>query len=471
VTKAVLKHLPLDRIDPHPQNPRVALREDVVEGIRASLNGEMSEEHALHVRPVGERYQIVGGHQRHEAARRAGLKAVPCWVRAMTDEEAYLALVLDNRQGELYPLEIGIHALEVVGKAQGKKGKGCESYAKLLGVSGRYIRQIVDAARVVRSANLGSQLPKLLDKTQHLYAISGLPEALWPGAVAVLVGAGGKMSVADVEKKVKLALDFLGGHGIPDDWQNYLPPGDCGLALFGGTDPNNFRRLLALAVKVLADLPEDLAAEWRAWLVENKGGDSWDIAKCQQKRVELEDRLAARDITAELAPAASVVLADPPWQYDFAETDSRQVENQYPTATVAEIVSHGDGWPLAADCVLFLWATAPKLREALEVMDGLGFEYKTHFVWYKERVGMGYWARGQHELLLVGTRGKAGPPPPESRFPSVFRERRPEEHSRKPECVYRAIESMFPFAVKGEAYVRGEVRPGWVALCGNEVTQ
>src|SRR5262249_55412998 len=135
------------------------------------------------------------------------------------------------------------------------------------------------------------------------------------------------------------------------------------------------------------------------------------------------------------------------------------------------IVSHADGWQLAPDCVLYLWTPAPKLPEALEVMKGWGFEYKTAAFWDKERLGMGYWFRAQAEGLLGGTRGNVRPPPPEARFGSVFRERRPEEHSRKPECVYRAIESMFPCAVKGEAYVRGEARPGWVALCGNEVTR
>ncbi len=39
----------------------------------------------------------------------------------------------------------------------------------------------------------------------------------------------------------------------------------------------------------------------------------------------------------------------------------------------------------APDCVLFLWATAPMLPEALEVMAAWGFEYRTNFVWAKDR--------------------------------------------------------------------------------------
>jgi len=47
----------------------------------------------------------------------------------------------------------------------------------------------------------------------------------------------------------------------------------------------------------------------------------------------------------------------------------------------------------APNAVLFLWATAPKLVEALDVMKIWGFSYKTNAVWDKEMIGMGYWFR------------------------------------------------------------------------------
>ena len=59
--EAELVTLPLARLHPHPQNPRIALREDVVEGIRVSLEEakSMPREHALRVRPFGDNWQIV----------------------------------------------------------------------------------------------------------------------------------------------------------------------------------------------------------------------------------------------------------------------------------------------------------------------------------------------------------------------------------------------------------------------------
>lgn len=159
-----------------------------------------------------------------------------------------------------------------------------------------------------------------------------------------------------------------------------------------------------------------------------------------------------------------LILADPPWRYDFAETANREIENQYPTATLDEIKKHK---PETADnCILFLWATAPKLVEAMAVIEAWGFTYKTHAIWDKVKIGMGYWFRGRHELLLVATKGKAEPPVDEQRVSSIFTEPR-QGHSQKPECVYQWIETTFPHLNKLEMYARIK-REGWYAR-GNEL--
>ncbi len=42
------------------------------------------------------------------------------------------------------------------------------------------------------------------------------------------------------------------------------------------------------------------------------------------------------------------------------------------------------------DAGLFMWATPPKVAEALYVLDQWGFTYVTQMVWDKEHPGMGY---------------------------------------------------------------------------------
>ena len=160
----------------------------------------------------------------------------------------------------------------------------------------------------------------------------------------------------------------------------------------------------------------------------------------------------------------NVILADPPWRYQFVETESRAIENHYPSMELEEIKALRI--PSDTDSVLYLWATAPKLEEALQVLNAWGFAYKTCAVWDKERKGMGYWFRIQHELLLVGVKGNFATPEPENRFDSIFRSPR-EEHSKKPEIVYEMIEQMFPTAKYLEVFARN-IREGW-ASWGNQI--
>jgi N6-adenosine-specific RNA methylase IME4 len=106
------------------------------------------------------------------------------------------------------------------------------------------------------------------------------------------------------------------------------------------------------------------------------------------------------------------------------------------------------------------------LPEALEVLNAWGFAYKTNAVWDKGKIGLGYWFRIQHELLLIGTKGDVRPPIESARISSVFREERT-GHSTKPEAVYEWIEQAFPGRAKLEMYARRR-RFGW-ASWGKEI--
>lgn len=186
-----------------------------------------------------------------------------------------------------------------------------------------------------------------------------------------------------------------------------------------------------------------------------------DIGRKENELAILKGTVAQPDMPTSIF---DVILADPPWQYDFAETSSRAIENQYPSMPLQQIKALR--LPIAENAVLFLWATTPKLREALEVMEAWGFVYRTSAVWDKEKIGMGYWFRGQHELLLVGVKGEFSPPDIEARYSSVIREART-SHSKKPECIYTIIETMFPTGKYLELFARNE-RDRWQGW-GNEI--
>lgn len=159
-----------------------------------------------------------------------------------------------------------------------------------------------------------------------------------------------------------------------------------------------------------------------------------------------------------------VLYADPPWRYEHPVSKSRSIESHYPTMELEEIKKLQV--PAAENSILFLWATAPKLDEALQVLKAWGFNYRSCAVWDKEALGMGYYFRIRHELLLCGVKGTFKPPPEHMRIPSIYREWRG-EHSAKPGYFRQQISEWYPDARKIELFARDRIE-GWDAW-GNEV--
>lgn len=160
----------------------------------------------------------------------------------------------------------------------------------------------------------------------------------------------------------------------------------------------------------------------------------------------------------------NVIYADPPWAYD------NQIENWGPTSlhykpmTTDMICKLGVLEILDKNAVLFLWVTNPMIKDALSVMDAWGFEYKTNIVWVKtelQRPGSGFYVRGRHELLFIGTHGSFTPLERDISPPigSVI-EAPVQEHSRKPDKVYEIVERLYPGCKYIELFARRE-RQGW----------
>lgn len=185
--------------------------------------------------------------------------------------------------------------------------------------------------------------------------------------------------------------------------------------------------------------------------------------RAEGRRAERMDTIAT--ISRGNAPVGAVaerypvIYLDPPWRYEHAESESRAIENQYPTMSLDEIKALDMDKVAFDDCVMFMWATSPKLAEAFSVLDAWGFNYRTCAVWDKQKIGMGYYFRQQHELLLVAVRGQPPTPAPADRPSSVLSFPRG-QHSAKPHEVYEIIEAMYPTLPKLEMFCRTP-REGW----------
>ena len=189
--------------------------------------------------------------------------------------------------------------------------------------------------------------------------------------------------------------------------------------------------------------------------------------KWDEKKSAATARTYNVEFNAKALGKFAVIYADPPWRYEDQgiQTPGRRIENHYPTMTSDEICALPVAEIAHADAVLFLWATAPQLAQGCRVAEAWGFEYRTGMVWAKDKFGTGYWARNQHEHLLICKRGTM-PPPPESGRPASLVQAPRLEHSAKPPVFYEIIEAMYPGLRKIELFSRSP-REGWAAW-GNQ---
>lgn len=157
-----------------------------------------------------------------------------------------------------------------------------------------------------------------------------------------------------------------------------------------------------------------------------------------------------------------VIYADPPWEYSNSGI-SGAAANHYQTMATEDIANMPV--PAAENSVLFMWVTNPLLEDALRVLNAWGFSYKTNMVWIKDKAGQGFYVKGQHELLLICTKGSFTPD--SSLYVRSVVEAPRQEHSEKPEVFYEIIEKLYPKRNYLELFARNK-RKGWTSY-GNEL--
>ena len=205
-------------------------------------------------------------------------------------------------------------------------------------------------------------------------------------------------------------------------------------------------------------------------------------------------------------PEIRCVMADPPWLERGGGKIKRGADRHYDLAdvkTIAAAMVSAPEWKLADNAHCWIWVTDNFLKDGLWLIEKLGFEYKRTFPWVKVqaerpsaldpetghgceglvqredgtpavKIGIGQYARGAHELLLFGVRGKGQSPDVwtgDRSVPSVLfaPHERGENgkviHSRKPRASYDLIERVSK-GPRLECFAR-IARPGW-SVWGNE---
>ncbi len=99
--------LPLDSIEPNPQQPREHFDEEALQSLADSI-AEVGVLQPIVVRPHGEGYLLIAGERRCRAARRAGMEEIPAIIRSQDEDEASSlaeALIENVQREDLSPLE------------------------------------------------------------------------------------------------------------------------------------------------------------------------------------------------------------------------------------------------------------------------------------------------------------------------------------------------------------------------------
>ena len=179
-------------------------------------------------------------------------------------------------------------------------------------------------------------------------------------------------------------------------------------------------------------------------------------------------------------PTFPTILADPNWEYqNFGAKKHGAARGHYTGSGVEYIASIPVQRWARKDTILFLWATLPKLDQAIDVMRAWGFSLVSAVPWVKTvpgngelAKGIGFWHYGTSEVLLECRCGNAKGPAYEKGDEKpdalltwdgdlgerVFYARRA-GHSRKPLSLIEWIEARFPGPLL-ELFAR-DTRVGW----------
>ena len=135
--------IPLEQILPNPRNPRRDFNEASLQELASSLK-QFDIVQPLTVSKTSDgKYQLVAGERRLRAAKMAGLKDVPAYVRQSNDRELLELALLENLQREdLNAIEIALsykrmmdelnYTQEQVAERMGKERSTVTNYIRLL---------------------------------------------------------------------------------------------------------------------------------------------------------------------------------------------------------------------------------------------------------------------------------------------------------------------------------------------------
>ena len=191
-----IRHVPVERIVPNPENPRLLFEEAALEELASSIR-EHGVLQPILVRPMGDGYQLVAGERRWRAAIRAGLQTIPALVEELDDDAALEIAVIENLQREdLSPLE----EATMYDKMVTEHGYSIRKLAQKLGKDKGYLENRL------RLADAPPEVKELVsvrkDTLSHAYELMKVPDPKKRKRLAAQV-ASGQLSLVKLRERIE----------------------------------------------------------------------------------------------------------------------------------------------------------------------------------------------------------------------------------------------------------------------------
>jgi ParB family chromosome partitioning protein len=214
--------VPLDKIDPNPQNPRLAINAEALEEMAASIREHGVLQPVL-VRPLEDgRFQLIAGERRWRASKLAEQAAIPAIVEDIDDDTALEIAIIENLQREdISPLDEAVMYDRMVRE----HGYSIRKLAEKLGKDKGYLEnrlRLADAPPEIREL---VSLRK--DTLSHAYELMKVEDPKKRRRLAEQVGRN-ELSLVKLREKIegrrpRVAADALepeaaeGGPTVPDE--------------------------------------------------------------------------------------------------------------------------------------------------------------------------------------------------------------------------------------------------------------
>lgn len=197
------RELPLDAIDPNPQQPRKSFSDDDAADLAQSIREHGILQPLLVRRIAPDRYQLVAGERRWRAAREAGLARAPVAVIDAPDRDMLTLALVENLQREdLNPIDqaAAFQYLIDAGLTQAE-------------VAQRVGKSRSAVANAVRLLQLPDQLRELVINSRlsegHARALLAAPRRDWPQLAEAIVARS--LTVREVEEESRRLQEAQSG--------------------------------------------------------------------------------------------------------------------------------------------------------------------------------------------------------------------------------------------------------------------